>query len=326
MRMQMWMTMVLAAGMLGACQSVAATQQAQVALEKLDDRVRVTIDGELFTDYIFEGFRKPILYPVIGPHGIGMTRNFPMQRVEGEANDHPHQKSMWFTHGDVNGIDFWDERQGTGTTVHEELVEIKSEGSRGQLTARNQWVGPDGNVVLTDTRTIGFEAVPGGRIIDFTITLHASRDKVTFADTKEGTMGFRTHPNLRLRNDPRRGVHEVNGQAVNSEGDQGANVWGKRATWVSYFGEIDGKQVGVAIFDHPSNPRHPTYWHARDYGLIAVNPFGIHDFDSTQPAGAGELVLEPGQSVTFRYRFLLHEGDTASGQVAQRYRAFAEME
>ena len=89
-------------------------------------KLRVEINGELFTEYLYRGFSKPILYPVVGPHGIGMTRNFPMRRVEGESNDHPHHKSLWFAHGSVNGIDFWHEQAGTGTIVHEALGRISA--------------------------------------------------------------------------------------------------------------------------------------------------------------------------------------------------------
>ena len=77
---------------------------------------------------------------------------------------------------------------------------------------------------------------------------------------------------------------------------------------------IDGKTIGMAIFDHPSNPRHPTWWHARYYGLVAANPFGIHDFEK-QPDGTGDLTIPAGKSVTFRYRFLFHEGDYKAADI-----------
>ena len=99
-------------------------------------------------------------------------------------------------------------------------------------------------------------------------------------------------------------------------------TWGKRADWVDYSGPVQGKIVGVAIFDHPQNPRHPTRWHVRDYGLFAANPFGVHDFEQ-KPAGAGDFKISAGQSVTFRYRFYLHEGDEKQADVAKKYEQFA---
>jgi hypothetical protein len=81
--------------------------------------------------------------------------------------------------------------------------------------------------------------------------------------------------------------------------------------------------VGVAIFDHPSNPRHPTWWHVRDYGLFCANPFGRAQFEKLPDKKAGEFKIPAGQSVAFRYRFYWHEGDEKQGKVAERYRDYA---
>ena len=107
------------------------------------------------------------------------------------------------------------------------------------------------------------------------------------------------------------------------KGVKGKAIWGKRAKWVDYWAPVGGKTVGVAIFDHPSNPRHPTWWHARAYGLVAANPFGVHNFER-KPAGTGDMKIKAGQSVTFLYRFLFHEGDTKEAKIAERYKAFAK--
>ena len=136
-------------------------------------------------------------------------------------------------------------------------------------------------------------------------------------------MAIRTHPNLRLSNDPKRGVTTANGQAVTSTGVRGGAVWGKRAEWIDYWGKIDGKTVGIAIFDHPSNPRHPTWWMARTYGYVGANPFGIHAFEG-KPAGTGDFSIKAGRTVTFRYRFVFHEGDPKQAKIADRYRRFAK--
>jgi Methane oxygenase PmoA len=114
------------------------------------------------------------------------------------------------------------------------------------------------------------------------------------------------------------------GHIVNSNGVRDGDTWGKRADWVDYYGPVNGKTVGVAIFDNPDNPRHPTWWHVRDYGLFAVNPFGWHDFDK-KPAGAGDFKIPAGQSVTFRYRFYLHYGDEKQAKVAEAYEEYAKI-
>ena len=147
--------------------------------------------------------------------------------------------------------------------MHAEFLELAS-GDRGVIKTRNKWVSPEGEVVCTDTRTITIHTLHGSRAVDYDITIHASEGKITFGDTKEGTMGIRTHPNLRLKNDPRRGVTTANGKSVNSEGVRDGKMWGQRARWVDYWGKIEGHAVGVAILEHPGNPRSPTWWHARD--------------------------------------------------------------
>ena len=105
----------------------------------------------------------------------------------------------------------------------------------------------------------------------------------------------------------------------NSQGGQGEKgCWGKSADWVDNTAKINGESVGVAIFDHPTSFRHPTHWHVRGYTLFAVNPFGLHDFYNDKQRDAS-MTLEPGKSIRFRYRVLIHPGDTASANLQQQY-------
>lgn len=299
-------------------------QAGEVKITKQDGKAVVTIDGQLFTEYVFEGHAKPILYPVIGPHGIPMTRNYPMKEgVDNEANDHPHQKSIWYTHDNVNGVQFWMEYPSKDGPKPGKIIQADMQIQGSTIQTKNNWTAPDGKVVCTDTRVLTFGTTDVGRYIDFNITFHASNGDVTFGDTKEGSMGIRTNPLLRLQSDPKRGNHTAKGKAVNSEGIEGTEIWGKRAKWVDYWAPIEGHTVGIAIFDHPSNPRHPTWWHARQYGLVAANPFGIHDFEK-KPEGTGDMKIKSGDSVTFRYRFLFHEGDAEQADIKQQYETFAQ--
>lgn len=296
---------------------VTAVAAEEVSLEKGDGKVTVTIGDALFTEYVFEGAgrSKPILYPVNGPGGVRMVRDYPMKKTEGEASDHPHHASLWYTHGDVNGVSFWHVADDTGTIVNE-----STEVADGAITSKNSWKDKDGKLQCSDTTVIRFAADEVTRTIDYQVTVEASAGDVKFGDTKEGSMGIRTHPNLRLSNG--KGVTTANGKALNSNGDRDKALWGKAAAWVDYWGEIDGKTVGVAIFDHPTNPRHPTTWHARDYGLVAANPFGWSYFKKAEK-GAGDLVIKDGESVTWRYRFVFHEGDVTAANVGWLYESFA---
>ena len=299
-----------------------AKEASYITVQQLDGRLRIEIGGQLFTEYIYHGYAKPILYPVIGPHNIRMTRNYPMKPdVAGEAHDHMHHKSMWFTHGDVNGVDFWGEGPGTGHIAHDKILRIEQKDGRGVIQTSNTWLDAHDAEICRDTTTLAFFALPSERAIDWITTIHAADVDVTFGDTKEGTQGIRMHPNLRLSNDSGQGVTTASGRAVNSEGVRGQDVWGKRAKWIDYSAVIDNKMVGIAIMDHPTNPRHPTWWHARQYGLVAANPFGVHDFEG-KPEGTGKLTVPAGESITFRYRFIFHEGDAQQAKIALEYEQF----
>lgn len=305
-----------------SAETLSAAAGDGVKLTQRDGRVRVEINGQHFTDYVFQGAPHVYYYPVLGPGGLPMTRNYPMvPDSEGEDHDHPHHRSLWYSHGAVNGVDFWSESSRAGKIVHDKFLEVKSGAEQGIIRSANNWVAPDGKVVCTDERTFRVYARPNSeRLFDFEITIKAPNDReVVLGDTKEGSMAVRIAETMRLK----RKKEEGKGHIVQSTGVRDGATWGKRAAWCDYYGPVQDKIVGIAIFDHPSNPVHPTYWHVRDYGLFAANPFGIHDFEK-KPAGTGNITIAPGKSVTFKYRFYIHEGDEQQAKVAERYAEYTK--
>jgi hypothetical protein len=261
---------------------------------------------------------------LLGPNGIQMTRNAPMVEVPGEDRDHPHHRAFWFTHGNVNGLDFWTEGKEFCKIVHDKFTKVSSGEKEGIIQSSHQWLGKDGTAVCTDERTLRVYNRPDNeRLFDYEITITAGKSDVTFGDTKEGSMALRLAETMRLKPN-KENTGKPTGNIVNSEGIRDAATWGKRAAWCDYYGPVDGKIVGAAIFDHPQNPRHPTWWHVRDYGLFAANPFGKHDFESLPDKTAGNLVIPAGKSVTFRYRIYLHKGDEKQGKVADRYAEYTK--
>lgn len=346
-KLSRYLLVLLAAG--SFVSSAIAAEEATTAANGVNivqkaDRVRVEVNGELFTEYWFQMKQHPALvtdrsgnsttnptkhtyfYPVMGPGGVNMTRSWPMRDdVAGEEKDHQHHRSLWFSHGAVNGVDFWAETAKAGRIQHDQFLEVKSGKDEGVIKSTCKWVAPDGKVVCTDERTFRVYNRPKNeRLFDFEITIKAPSDRdVLFGDTKEGTMAVRVNEQLRVKGKMATG-HIVmdtglRDDAPPARGD--TKTWGKRAAWCDYNGKVDGKAVGIAIFDHPSNPVHPTYWHVRDYGLFAANPFGIHDFERKEP-GAGNLNIPAGKSVTFKYRFYIHEGDEQQAKVAERYKEY----
>lgn len=284
---------------------------AEITAERADQAVVVKIDGKPFAEYLTDFNGTPIVWPIIGPTGKPMTRAYPMgEGSSDERKDHPHHRSMWFTHGDVNGLSFWHKE----TIKHREFVKIES-GQRAVIVTRNDWLDREGKPVCQDERTFTFGTDGDARWIDFDITIKATDKPVKFGDTKEGTMGVRVPGTMKV-------TTKQGGQIVNSEGQTDGAAWGKPAAWVDYHGPVDGETVGIAILNHPSSFRFPTYWHVRDYGLFAANPFGLHDFPGDGKAD-GSHTLSPGKTMTFRYRMLLHRGDEKSGKVAEAFAAYA---
>ena len=308
------------------------TAAGDVKLIRLADRVRVEIGGRLFTEYVHgDGSSRPYCYPILLADGTGLTRDFPMKETPGEDRDHPHHRALMFAHGNANGIDFWNEGKAGGNTpkgrtVHDGSLET-SDGDTGSLRTRNRWLSPEGKLIATDETTIRFrDAGNGNRTLDYEVTIQTLPDTpLVMGDSKEGTMAIRVAQWLTL-------PHKISGKDIpgtghllTSTGVQDKEVWGKRAAWCDYYAARNGKTYGIAIFDHPSNLRHPTWWMARDYGLFAANPFGQHEFEPEKkhPRGMGDHTIPAGGSLTLRYRFYFHAGDPGTALVADHYAAYA---
>ena len=346
MRMRLARLLIAAALLLAPALLFSAEDRIQIVANDAARRVDVLIDGEPFTSYIYPAsLKKPVLYPLRTARGTIVTRGWPLEPRPGERVDHPHHAGLWFQHGDVNGLDFWnnsDEVGGDralkmGTILHRRVVESKSGTDRGELGVESDWVDPQGGVLLRETTRFIFRGGKQMRSIDRITTLTAAKGRVTFRDNKEGVLGMRVARALEHPADkpevfsdasgkptkvPRLDNTGVTGVYTSSEGKTGDAVWGTRGRWVTLQGSIAQEPVTVLMLDHPSNPGFPTYWHARGYGLFAANPLGRKVFDDKQ----AELVitLEPSQSITFRHRVLILSGAVTTETAEREYRSFTK--
>ncbi len=300
----------------------AGTVVAQVHIVRHPDRLSVEIDGKPFTE-IFQGTqtRKPYLHPLRSASGKIVTRRFPMETGAGETTDHPHHQGLSFTHAEVNGYNFWasDASQVDAKSGSIRLKKIR--GTRGGKTTGRadveyEWLDPAGKPILLERRVLVFH---GGadRVVDFDTEFRAL-ERITFGDTKEGTFAIRLAAELQ---------EDHSGEMVGATGcRREKDCWGTRGNWMDYSGKVDGEDLGVAIFDHPGNPGHPTYWHSRGYGLFSANPFGAADFrkgrKEPDTGGTGSLVVERGKKVRFRYRVLIHPGRTDAEALEKAYKAY----
>jgi hypothetical protein len=295
---------------------------AQVKITTSENKIAVEIDGKPFGSLIYNGDAwKPYLYPMHSASGKMVLRHYPMEDYPGEPRDHNHHRGLWFAHGDVNGYDFWssDVRNKPnpkfGKIVLNKVAGTKSGQKAGLIRIMFDWQDPSGKTLLTESRTMTFHSDPKLRIVDVDITL-APKERVVFGDTKEGTFGLRLAAPLQEQ--------KGTGEMVNAEGAEGEkNVWGKASPWVDYSGTLDGEKLGIAIFDHPQNPRHPVRWHSRAYGLFAANPFGLAEFVRDKSKD-GTMTVEPGQRLRYRYRVVIHPGDAGSADIRELYRTWAK--
>jgi hypothetical protein len=324
-------------GLLGVARPGGEPTGIQVLARESDRRVDVLVDGKPFTSYVWpEALTKPVLYPLRTEKGTLVTRGFPLDPRSGERTDHPHHVGLWFSYGDVDGVDFWNnstalpaERQAQmGRGRHVRILEAKSGPREGRLKVFIEWVMPDGRVAVDETTSFVFRKTAGGRIVDRTTTLTARDKAVRFPDNKEGVMGLRVARALEQpSNEPATftdaaGVATkvakldntgVTGLYHTSEGKEGDAVWGTRARWCALSGKIGDEDVTIAILDDPKNPGAPTYWHARGYGLFAANPLGqkaLSDGKETL-----DLALAPKASATFRHTIAILSRPFAAAEI-----------
>ncbi len=316
--------------------------------------IEVTIDGKPFTAFHYgEETPKPYLYPVIGPTGDPVTRDYPMKENPLEKDpgggiksrqDHHHHRSIWVAHGDVRmgdfskpGSNYWNEvrekdsqaaaatRKGNDCEIVRRIVRMVGGPVFGQIVADIDWINKDGRRELTEERTYTFfRSDEGSRVIDTRVIFRFPDGDVMFADTKEGgIVALRlavTMDEVGATVDGRK----VHGQMCNAAGGVGAKgCWGKPAAWCDYVGPVNGKTVGVAVLDHPKNFRHPVTWHIRDYGLYTANPFGLKDFTGDKNRN-GSQTWKKGETVEFNYRIVIHKDDTKKARIADAYGLYAQ--
>jgi hypothetical protein len=173
------------------------------------------------------------------------------------------------------------------------------------------------------------------RMVDRITTLTALDKQVVFADNKEGMLGLRVRRELEQPSNEPLIFTDASGRPTtvkvmdnsgvtglyrSSEGKTGDDAWGTRGRWMMLSGKVSAEPIALVMLDHPKNPGHPTYWHARGYGLFAANPLGQEVFSNGKEKL--NLTLASKQSATFRYRLLISSGPLSFDQVESQYTQF----
>ncbi len=283
-----------------ATQALAIDLKSDLTYRQGDGFVDILKGEQVLAEYVYKGTPRPYIYPLLTPDDQAVTRGFPVKTDAGEPTDHPNQRSFWVGYGSVNGVDFWNEGEKSGTIEQREIEFDATDPAYWSIHTINDWYGPDRLIVCeAEDRRYSFMTCEYGLIISTRINLTAKRGPLDLGGTKDGLLAFRVAPGVSVKGGK--------GHILNSEGQKDAACWGKRARWIDYTGEVNGKPCGIAIFDVPANYMYPTYWHARDYGLLAANPFGGKDFTGDETSDTG-LTIPRNRSLTLTYIALIHPG------------------
>ncbi|HTE13335.1 MAG TPA: PmoA family protein, partial [Chitinophagaceae bacterium] len=304
-------------------------QMVKLVKEKDVNRINVFIGNKPFTSFFYPyTLEKPVLYPIIAANGTIVTRGFPLNPRAGEPTDHPHHIGMWFNFENVNKLDFWNnsfaipkEKKNMYGWIKTDRIAETKDGTTGSLTYHANWTNQQNETLLEETTSFEFSGTDRLRIIDRITTLKAATE-VNFTDAKDGLLGFRLAQALQIptMEDKKftddKGIVTVvkgradsiaNGNYITSEGKEGDAAWSTRGRWCKVYAKMGKDSVSVIIIDHPENPNYPTFWHARGYGLFAANPLGEKVF--TNGASAKNLQLKKGESVVFRFRIVVDDGN-----------------
>jgi hypothetical protein len=260
-------------------------------------------DGVELTRFHFDpADKRPFLYPLNGPSGRSLTRM-------GHPHDpvtHSHHNSLWLSHFNVNGIDFWgDGPRGQIRVVRVENFEDNDEFA--SVTALISW-GETNKVLLWERRRMTVQTLAGNEwLLVLDTRFDAAKEPVTLAKTPFGLAAVRMAKSI--------GVNDGGGMIRNSEGGMNeTNVFWKRAQWVDYSGAITSNAVeGITLFDHPKNPNHPTYFHVRNDGWMGASL----TFDAAH-------VIETNRPLQLRYGLYVHSGLTDTNSLAQRWTDFSK--
>jgi hypothetical protein len=262
-------------------------------------------DGIELTRYHFgQDLNRPFLFPINGPSNRSLTRM-------GHPHDpetHSHHNSVWISHRDLNGSNFWEDR-GKVRIVHKRIIRLDDGPESASVSTMNAWTNDAGKVLLNEQRTVTVRNLSDGEwmlIID--LVLEAEKESATFGKTPFGLIGVRMAKSI--------GVNDGGGTIRNSEGgvNESGCFW-KPARWVDYAGAIKDHVIeGITLMDHPRNPGHPATYHVRNDGWMGV----CLTFDAPR-------TIEPRTPLRLRYALYIHSGLMTPKQLDARWKLFAAL-
>ena len=260
---------------------------------------------------------RAYFHPVCLPDGTEVTWDGPP--------DHPWHHGLWFSWKFINGLNYWEEDRRTGQSAGRRNIEEITFEPRDDFSANIEVslnYHPPGKVpVLTEYRTITIEAPgPDGRYrIDWAGRFQAAGQDVLLNRTpipgeKNGkSWGGYAGLSVRVAEDI------ADWRVIDSERREGLEGHGKTARWMAFAGGTpEGGDVGIAMFDDPGNARHPTPW------FVIANPKVPFGYFSPALLFNEPLTLPAGETLTLKYRVLVHPGPISPEHLDAEWKRLAE--
>ena len=251
--------------------------------------IELSLDPEFsLWKYVYSGRPKPYFHPVrtLAGHELSLF----------EPHDHVWHRGLWFTFKFVNGENFWEEGDVQGTQRLPNPPTVRHDARRTFIEHAAHWARPDGETVAIDERRrIAFVPLDDtAYALDFATTLTPRADTLldrTPFTTWGGYGGliFRASRNWQQS------------RILFDDGSTSDRPTGIPHRWADLSGKLDGgrdRTGGVALFDHPQNVRHPQPWYGKS---------GEAHYLTAAPLFHEPLPLKAGESLTLRYRVVIHD-------------------
>jgi hypothetical protein len=276
-----------------------------------DHQVSFRIDGvEKFRWHFDRKYPRPFFYPFNGPSGTTLTR-----MGHPGAENHDHHRSVWFAYHKVEEHNFW--ADGTGTQIRQKHWYAFSESDEeGVMAVHLGWYTADGVEILEQDVVAAVRPLQDDEYeleIQTTLRPAKDRDQVTLQQTNFGLLAVRVAASV--------SAAFGGGNLTNSEGAVGEKqIFGKQASWMDYSGPVAAGRgqnrhlvtEGITFFDHPDNPRYPSYWHVRQDGWMGAS-YGMQE----------DRVLTEDDPLTLRYLLHSHSGPADAERAAAVQKRFA---
>ena len=272
----------------------AAAETDAFEIDLKNDRLLITRAGKPVASYVFqdEKIPRPYFCDIYAPGGARVTRNHPP--IEGQdLTDHELlHPGIWLSFGDLGGADFWRLKAKTQHVKFERSPQVKDQAVTWQV--HNRYL--DGaRAVCDEVCEMTITLLPEGYLFSWDSTFQSPDGPFAFGDQDEMGLGIRMHTPLSVAQ---------GGAILNSDGlKDEKQAWGKPADWCMYHGKHSGDDVGVLLMPSAKNFRR-AWFHCRDYGLVAANPFGKNAFTGGEKS---RIEVPAGKPFALAYRMLIFQ-------------------